>query len=61
MSVYDYLQKKRMERAYELLQNEENSVSRVAEAVGFTHSCNFSTTFHGYFGCTPRQARNNAR
>jgi transcriptional regulator GlxA family with amidase domain len=61
MSVYDYLQKERMERAYELLQDEEYTVNRIAEAVGFGHPCNFSTAFHTYFGCTPQKARGNHR
>ena len=57
MSVYDCLQKVRMERAYELLQDEEHPIARVAEAVGYRHSCNFSTAFHAYFGCTPQSVR----
>ena len=61
MSVYDCLQRERMEHAYELLQDEENTVVRVAESVGFSHPCNFSTAFHGYFGCTPQQARGSRR
>jgi AraC family transcriptional activator of pyochelin receptor len=57
VSVYDYLQKSRMERAFELLQDEGTSVSRVAEAVGFSYASNFSTAFHGYFGYPPGRAR----
>jgi len=57
MSVYDCLQKERMEHAYELLQDKTNTIAQVAEAVGYSHSCNFSTAFHGYFGCTPQKAR----
>jgi AraC family transcriptional activator of pyochelin receptor len=57
ISVYDYLQKERMERAYELLQQEGNTVASVAAAVGFSHPCNFSTAFRAHFGCTPTQAR----
>lgn len=61
MSVYDCLQKERMERAYELLKDENHSVTRIAKAVGYAHSCNFSTAFHGYFGCTPQKVRGNLR
>jgi len=57
MSVHDCLQKERMEHAYELLQDKTNTIAQVAEAVGYSHSCNFSTAFHGYFGCTPQKAR----
>jgi AraC-like DNA-binding protein len=61
LSVYDHLQKQRMQRAYELLQDAQNTVSSVAQAVGFSHPSNFSTAFHAYFGCTPRQARSPRR
>jgi len=54
MSVHEFLHKVRMERAHELLLEDASSVSRVAEAVGYGHSCNFSTAFHAYFGCSPR-------
>jgi AraC-like DNA-binding protein len=59
MSVYDYLQKERMERAYELLRDNKCTVTKVAEAVGFNHSCNFSTAFRRYFGCSPQKIRGN--
>jgi AraC-like DNA-binding protein len=61
MSVYDCLQKERMERAFELLQDEVHTIAQVAEAVGYAHSCNFSTAFRGHFGCTPQQARGKRR
>ncbi len=57
MSVYDCIQKARMERAYELLQDESQPIVLVAEAVGYRHACNFSTAFHAYYGCTPQSAR----
>ncbi len=56
-SVHDFLQNVRMERAYELLQDEALSVSLVAEAVGYSHPCNFSTAFRAHFGCAPRKVR----
>jgi AraC-like DNA-binding protein len=57
MSVYDCLQRVRMERAYELLRNPKSTVGSVADAVGYRHSCNFSTAFRAYFGCTPQNSR----
>jgi AraC-like DNA-binding protein len=57
LSVHDYLQKVRMDHALELLQRESVSVTSVAHAVGYSHSCNFSTAFHAYFGCSPGQAQ----
>lgn len=59
MTVYDCLQKERMERAYELLQDGTRTIAQIAEAVGYRHPCNFSTAFHAYFGCTPQHARGN--
>jgi AraC-like DNA-binding protein len=57
MSVYDCLQKVRMERAYELLQDRAQPIALIATAVGYRHSCNFSTAFHAHFGCTPQSVR----
>jgi len=53
-SVNEYLRKVRMEQAYQMLLEEANSVDRVAEAVGYAHSCNFSTAFHEYYGFSPK-------
>jgi len=57
MSVHDCLQKVRMERAYELLREASHPIAHIAEAVGYRHSCNFSTAFHAHFGCTPQSVR----
>lgn len=54
LSLSDYLRKVRMEHAYELLQGSAVSVGNVANAVGYSHACNFSTAFQHYFGCCPR-------
>ncbi len=57
MSVYDCLQKVRMERAYELLQDRAHTIAQIAQAIGYAHHCNFSTAFQAYYGCTPQKAR----
>lgn len=57
MSVHDCLQKIRMERAYELLQSNGQSIGEIAELVGYRHACNFSTAFHAYFGGSPHEFR----
>lgn len=57
MTVYDCLQKERLERGFELLQDLSRTVAEIAEAVGYCHSCNFSTAFRAHFGCTPQEAR----
>jgi len=62
LSVHDYLQKIRMERAFALLQEDAAaSITRVAAAVGYSHHCNFSTAFHAYFGCPPQRVRGGRR
>jgi len=62
LSVHDYLQKIRMERAFALLQEDAAaSITRIAEAVGYSHHCNFSTAFHAYFGCPPQRVRGTRR
>jgi len=60
-SVHDYLQKVRMEKAYELVRDRSYSIKQVADAVGYNHYCNFSTAFHAYFGFSPRKARAGSR
>lgn len=57
MSVYDFIQKCRMERAHELLQDPTRAIIQIAEAVGYRHPCNFSTAFRAYYGCTPQRVR----
>jgi transcriptional regulator GlxA family with amidase domain len=61
MSVHDCLQKVRMERAYELLQDDTYSIAWIAGAVGYDHPCNFSTAFRGYFGYAPHKIRASQR
>jgi AraC-like DNA-binding protein len=56
-SVHDFLQRVRMEKAYELLQDGSRSIIDVSAAVGYTHACNFSTAFRAHFGCSPGEAR----
>jgi AraC-like DNA-binding protein len=56
-SVYDYFHKYRMERAHALLQDEDRSITQIAQAVGYSHACNFSTAFKAHFGYIPRLAR----
>ena len=57
MSVYDFLQKVRMERAYELLQDPTTTIKHASATVGYRHPCNFSTAFSAYYGCTPESLR----
>lgn len=56
-STYDYLLKYRLEKAMELLIYTNDSVSNIAEAVGFLEPRGFSTAFKKYFGVSPTMIR----
>jgi AraC-like DNA-binding protein len=58
MSVPDCLQEVRMERASELLRDGTQSIAQTAGAVGYEHSCIFSTTvIRALFGHSPQKIR----
>ena len=61
LSVYDYQHRARMNRAHVLLQDHERPIGEIAEAVGYSHPCNFSTAFKAYFGYAPSSARGDSR
>jgi AraC-like DNA-binding protein len=61
LSVYDYVHKERMERAHALLQDITAPIAQVAEAIGYSHACNFSTAFKAHFGYAPKNARGVSR
>ena len=54
LSVFDYVLKERMQKAYQLLREQPDTVEEVAAAVGYRYQCNFSTAFRRYFGCAPK-------
>ncbi len=56
-SIFEYLQKERMQHAYDLLQDGGVTVEQVAQAVGYSHACNFSTAFRTHFGYSPTAVR----
>jgi AraC-like DNA-binding protein len=57
-TVFEFIQSERMRKALELLQDQELSVSQVADEVGYGYANNFSQTFKRYFGFSPKVARN---
>jgi AraC-like DNA-binding protein len=61
MSVHECLERRRMEEALRLLQEGTDSISRIAEAVGYSHLSTFSAAFHAYFGCSPKTMRTTDR
>ena len=58
MSVPECLQEVRIERASELLRDGTQSIAQSAGAVGYEHSCIFSTTvIRALFGHSPQKIR----
>lgn len=55
ISISDYIQNIRLEKAKELLLNETLSISDVAYSIGFSSPNYFSTSFKNKYGKTPNQ------
>jgi AraC-like DNA-binding protein len=51
-SIYNYYQKERMHKAFEMLQS-GSSISITADALGFKSTDNFSKNFKAEFGILP--------
>lgn len=56
MSLFEYFQKNRLQKARELLQSNLYSVSEVGVLLGYQNLSNFSTAFKKEFGYLPREA-----
>ncbi len=56
-TVFDYAQRLRMEKAKELLEETDISITEIAFQVGYEYSSNFTTAFKRFFGVTPRTTR----
>jgi AraC family transcriptional regulator len=52
-----YLQRRRLKRARELLRSTDRGVTEISMDVGFESSTSFSTLFRKTFGCSPREYR----
>lgn len=52
-SFNEYLIRKRMEKAGELLQNTSMKITDVAESCGYDNQRYFASSFKKYYGCTP--------
>jgi AraC-like DNA-binding protein len=57
MTVGDFIQKRRMEKALELLHDFDLSIAQIAYEVGYSHPANFSAVFKRFYGHLPRDAR----
>lgn len=58
VSTMDYIMKKRMERAKELLAQTNAPISAVASSVGYDDALGFSRIFKKYVGLSPKDYRN---
>lgn len=57
LTVHGYLQRARMEAAYDMLASSGRTVTEVAMEVGYEYANNFTTAFRRYHGVTPKQVR----
>lgn len=56
-TIYEYVLKLRMERAKELLENENNKIIDIAERLGYADNHYFSKAFRTYYNISPSQYR----
>ncbi len=57
MNPSDYIRNKRLQRACELLKNDDLDITQIAYALGFSSQSQFSTTFKRFMGYTPTEFR----
>jgi AraC-like DNA-binding protein len=57
LTIFDFTQALRMERAKSLLESTDLSITEIAFEVGYEYSSNFTTAFKRHFGITPSTAR----
>lgn len=60
-TVFAYVREARLHKSQELLSDSEMSVQDIADMVGFSSACNFTTAFRQRLGVTPTQYRQKAR
>lgn len=59
MSINDYINKLRIEKATQMLTNTDLAILLISEQTGFSSQRYFSTAFKAIIGCTPSQYREN--
>lgn len=57
MNPSDYIRNRRLQRACELLMNDDLDVTQIAYLLGFSSQSQFSTTFKRFMGYTPTEYR----
>jgi AraC family transcriptional regulator len=58
---YQYIVRRRMEKAQYLLKNTDKSVIEIALEIGYCYACNFSNAFKQYTGITPNSYRKSCK
>jgi AraC-like DNA-binding protein len=61
MTIFNYRNRYRMMRAMELLVEQKQPISAVAQAVGYEHQASFTSAFKAHFGFAPKSARQMAK
>ncbi len=57
ITIMEYLMKKRIEKAKQLLENSNYTITRIAVIIGFSSAAHFSTTFRKRLGMSPSEYR----
>lgn len=57
LTIHDFTQKCRMERAVDLLATTDLTVAEIAYAVGYDYPASFTHAFRKFYGHAPKQAR----
>ncbi len=60
MSFSENIRKLKMRQAVRLLADQDLSLTRISEMLGYADSGNFRQVFKKYYGCTPSEYRSNA-
>jgi AraC-like DNA-binding protein len=61
LTIADYLQETRMQKARLLLEETDLPIARIADIVGYTHPFAFSSAFRKYYGYAPSLVRKGRR
>lgn len=56
-TVFGYLHNFRMQKAKELLCDEEVKIRDIAQTIGYKHATHFTTAFKKYYGCLPTKIK----
>lgn len=57
ITIHNFYQKCRMEKASELLSDPDRTIAEVAYELGYDHPANFSSAFKRFYGHSPRQSK----